>query len=386
MLDVALRSILSAVVAGLFTSILVRWLADYADRRDWVDAPGGRKQHKHKVPVVGGLAMLLGGAVATALLGRNGAIEWQLLGALALTAVVGWIDDRHPIRAPHRMALQALAAFIACGYSGVVLHHVGSLTGIGYIELGKLALPFTILALVGTANSINLIDGLDGLAGGISFIALSWFSVLIVGIEVSDRTNEIGALLIVVMAFAGAIVGFLRFNLRSALLPQAEVFMGSAGSVTLGLLLGWIAVRTTQSFGAHAPYPTVAVWILALPIFDTLSCMLRRLQAGRSPAAPDRRHMHHLLLAQGARTVEAVKRLHAIAVGCGAIGVAGWAFDVPESLMFWTLLAAFVCYHVYACRYWAKIDAAKSRTGRGDEGVDMDAGASGMADARGASR
>lgn len=349
-------------MAAVFALVVCRWvivaLGNFADKRDWVDVPGGRKAHRHPVPVVGGLAMMLSASLGLILFDSPDAAERALLPGLLLVCAVGWRDDRQPVRASIRLGAHMAAALLAAWAGGNILHSLGDLFGTGPIELGAWALPLTVFAVAGIANAFNLIDGLDGLAGGIALVALGWFTAILAFIELQGGSGMHATTL--PLAFAGAVAGFLHFNRRTERLRRAEVFMGSAGSVMLGLLLAWLAVRTTQSFGDHQAPPVVALWILAIPLFDTLSCMLRRLQAGVSPARPDRRHVHHLVLARTHSTRRAVELLMLASLGSGAVGVIGWMLGVPETLMFWTLVGMFVAYHVRACAHWNRVDEIDS--------------------------
>lgn len=353
------QALVAAAIAWPAGILCVYCLAAYAHRRGWVDAPGGRKRHRYQVPVIGGVGVTIA-AVAALLPFRNGhESEAWLVWGMVLLCVTGWLDDRRPIRAPIRFALHLVAVTLACAPSGVILKDLGDLLGTGPLLLGAMSLPVTVVAVAGVANSLNLIDGLDGLAGGVALIALAWFAVILTLIGMQPGGGTAALLLGVPAAFGAAVLGFLRFNLRTRSLTHAEVFLGSSGAVTLGMLLGWLAVESTL-LSAGSPPPVTALWVLAVPLFDTLSVMLRRLALGVSPARPDRRHLHHLLLAKGLRTQRAVQRLHAAAIAGGAIGVAGWLLDVPEPVMFMTLLAAFAAYHVYAVRFWARVDRQAS--------------------------
>jgi len=350
---------LAAVFALVACRLLIIALGNVADRRDWVDVPGGRKAHRHPVPVVGGLAMMISAAIGLALFDVPDAAERALLPGLLLVCAVGWVDDRQPVRASIRLGAHMAAALLAAWSGDTMLRSLGDLFGTGPIELGVWALPVTVFALAGIANAFNLIDGLDGLAGGVALVALGWFTTILVVVGLQGDTGLHAVTL--PLTFVGAVLGFLHFNRRTQRLRRAEVFMGSAGSVMLGLLLAWLAVRTTQSVGDSGAAPVVALWILALPLFDTLSCMLRRLQAGQSPARPDRRHIHHLMLARARDTRRAVELLVLLAFCSGAFGVLGWLAGVSEAFMFWALLGLFAIYHVKACAHWNRVDRASAR-------------------------
>jgi len=162
-----------------------------------------------------------------------------------------------------------------------------------------LSIPLTVFFLVGVTNAINLADGLDGLAGGTTFLCLGALAIL---------SHSSGQLVTAALslAFAGAILGFLRFNTF-----PASIFMGDAGSQLLGYAVGALSLRATQS-GTSAVSAATPLLLLALPIMDTLSVMVQRISEGRSPFSPDKNHIHHKLLALGFSHHEAVMVIYAI--------------------------------------------------------------------------
>jgi UDP-GlcNAc:undecaprenyl-phosphate GlcNAc-1-phosphate transferase len=162
-----------------------------------------------------------------------------------------------------------------------------------------ISIPLTVLFLVGITNAINLADGLDGLAGGTTFLCLGALAML------AHSSGQL-ATAALSLAFAGAILGFLRFNTF-----PASVFMGDAGSQLLGFAVGVLSLRATQS-GTSALSAATPILLLALPILDTLSVMVQRVSEGRSPFSADKNHIHHKLLALGFDHHEAVMVIYAI--------------------------------------------------------------------------
>ena len=160
-------------------------------------------------------------------------------------------------------------------------------------------MPLTVLFLVGITNAINLADGLDGLAGGTTFLCLGALAML-----AHSSGQIVGAAL--ALAFAGAILGFLRFNTF-----PASIFMGDAGSQLLGFAVGVLSLRATQT-GTTAISAATPILLLALPILDTLSVMVQRVSEGRSPFSADKNHIHHKLLALGFDHHEAVMVIYTI--------------------------------------------------------------------------
>jgi UDP-GlcNAc:undecaprenyl-phosphate GlcNAc-1-phosphate transferase len=156
----------------------------------------------------------------------------------------------------------------------------------------------------------------------------------------------------VVSLTAGALVGFLLFNARTPWRARALVFMGDTGSLMLGLLLGWVAVRLAMS-EPRGLAPITAVWILGLPIADTVTIMLRRALRGHSPFHADREHLHHILLASGLSSSRVVTTMVGCAALLAAIGIAAPYAGVPEYALFSAYMAVLVAYGIgaeLACR------------------------------------
>ncbi|CAK0779180.1 UDP-GlcNAc:undecaprenyl-phosphate/decaprenyl-phosphate GlcNAc-1-phosphate transferase [Gammaproteobacteria bacterium] len=211
-----------------------------------------------------------------------------LLCSTSLLVGLGILDDFHELSAWPRFVGQIMAAVAMYFVGGISIENLGALFGEGDVVLGPVALPFTVFATVGVINAFNMIDGIDGLAGGLSLISILFFSFLA---GLGDHHTD----LVMLMLLGAAIVAFLLFNLRFPGRPFALVFMGDAGSMFLGFMLCWFAVGLSQ--GEHrAMAPVTALWILAVPLFDTLSVMIRRLTNGKSPFIADRGHLHHMLM------------------------------------------------------------------------------------------
>lgn len=153
------------------------------------------------------------------------------------------------------------------------------------------AIPFTILALTFMVNAVNMMDGMDGLSGGVAFLAL----IGLLLIAVSEGGFPLAS---TILLFASALAAFLLFNLRFPWRSGAIVFLGDSGSMVLGFVLAWFAISLAgEPSGGVAPI-TVA-WVLIIPAADSLAVIFRRIRRGRSPLAPDRTHLHHILLRAG---------------------------------------------------------------------------------------
>jgi UDP-GlcNAc:undecaprenyl-phosphate/decaprenyl-phosphate GlcNAc-1-phosphate transferase len=285
--------------------------------RKWlmVDHPGARKVHAVAVPRVGGVAMACGVFIASVFsISLQPADIWFLVAAAVLTTF-GALDDRFDLdyRIKFVGQLAAVAIVIVAGDA-----RVESIALDDRLWLPTwLSWPITVLFLVGVTNAVNLADGLDGLAGGTTFLCFCAIALL-------SGVGFPGSSTALTLAFAGAVLGFLRFNTY-----PASVFMGDAGSQLLGFSIGVLSIRATQTASSEIS-AAIPILLLAVPILDTLSVMVQRIAEGRSPFSPDKNHIHHKLLALGFDHHEAVMLIYAIQ---GALFVMGYFLRFESDLL-----------------------------------------------------
>lgn len=337
------------VCTFLATLVLLALSPPLAARLGLVDQPGARKQHQGSVPLTGGLCMFSVLLVTLLLLdpGRYTA----LTAATLLLIAVGLWDDLHELNTRARFLAQIMATVIMIFAGGVSLHELGDLLGTGTVALNLSSLPFTVFCVVGVINAINMADGLDGLAGGLALQMTLWLTLL--AALSSHHGGEMPALL----CLAAVVVGFLCFNLRHPWRARAAVFMGDAGSMALGFTLCWFLVGLSQD-ATRAFAPMTAVWIMGLPLLDTVAIMVRRAVNGRSPTAADRQHLHHLLLALGLSHERTVLTLWLAAFALSGIGVAAEFLGVPEYVMFYTFWTLFFIYYYTTARLWRRLEGS----------------------------
>jgi UDP-GlcNAc:undecaprenyl-phosphate/decaprenyl-phosphate GlcNAc-1-phosphate transferase len=262
-----------------------------------VDHPGERKVHAVPIPRIGGVAMAIGVLAAALIVVPLEAPDRYFLIAAGVVALFGGLDDRFDLDYRIKLVGQLLAAGIVIMGGDIQIH---ALTLDDRVMLPEwISIPLTLFFLVGITNAINLADGLDGLAGGTTFLSLCALAML------AYSAGEVSSAALA-LTFAGAVLGFLRFNTF-----PASVFMGDAGSQLLGFAVGVLSLRATQS-GNSAVSAATPILLLALPILDTLSVMVQRLSEGRSPFSADKNHIHHKLLSFGFDHHEAVMVIYAI--------------------------------------------------------------------------
>ncbi|MEN8141914.1 MAG: PilZ domain-containing protein [Thermodesulfobacteriota bacterium] len=287
-----------------------------------MDQPNARKAHVTPRPLVGGIGMVT--AISTTsyfLVPQHGLLGF--FSGLTLLALVGFVDDFREIGHRPKFLAQIIAAILLITLSDTVLYSFGDLLGLGDIAVPTawLAMVVTVFCVVGVCNSINMIDGLDGLAGGVSFVAFVAFAA---HGAISGQTT----LMLLSLAFAGALLGFLRFNWR-----PASLFMGDAGSLCLGFALSFMAIGLTQG-ESGTMQPAAALLILAIPITDTLTLMTKRVMKGHSPFKADRNHLHHIFVRYGFSRKRAVKIIIGLTILTSSCSLLGPVYQLADSTLF----------------------------------------------------
>lgn len=287
-----------AFVLGLFVALtLVPPLVRLAGPLHLMDTGGGRKVHSGSTPRIGGVAIFLGFLTPILIwLPWNDEIVSFVMAAVVLF-LFGLLDDRLDLDYRLKLLGQLLAAATITVAGGVIIQRFPFVPN-GMLP-DQVAVPFTILVLVGVTNAVNMSDGLDGLAGGIAWLAVGL--LLVLAYESGD-----GVIFVMLAALLGAVLGFLRYNTFPAVL-----FMGDAGSQLLGFSVAVFAIIITQDPSSQLS-PALPLLILAMPILDMLAVMAGRIRRGTSPFRADRTHLHHRLLATGLTQHEAVSFIYSL--------------------------------------------------------------------------
>lgn len=320
------------LIALLLTSGLIMWLSPLARSAGLVDRPDARKKHKGEIPLIGGPAIFVAvfAAMVVSGIGLSKTAEWTNFGAFCLAGMslilLGTVDDYLDLTPMQKLVGQAFAALIMVLGADIVLRDLGGLgNNFDVLALGALALPFTLVAVIGVINAINMSDGLDGLAGSMTLVAILGFMA---ATELFGNGEGLGLLAIV----GAAIVGFLLFNYRMPWRPAAVVFLGDSGSMFLGFTVAWFAIKFTQG-DSKVLAPAAALWFLILPLYDTATLTVRRMLKRRPPFGADREHLHHIFLLAGFTVSETVAIMAAISLLGVGVGLAGTYFQVPDIVM-----------------------------------------------------
>lgn len=302
----------SGLVSLLVTFAVMPSLARLAVQLGIVDHPSARKQHVRPTPLCGGIAMACGAGLSLLLWAPSEERTLQCLAAGLLVFVVGVYDDCRGLHFRWRLLSQVVAATLIV-QAGLTIEHVPLLRS--HPGFDWLALPLTLLFIVGVTNAVNLLDGLDGLAGGC--MLLSFLAIAVIA-----PTADAAPTALVAAVAIGALFGFLRFNTH-----RAMVFMGDAGSTLLGFALAVAGILLVRE-GNGTVSPILMLPLIGLPVVDTTQVVIVRLLRGGSPFAADRSHLHHRLLGLGLHHREVVLVLYA--VQALLIGTALILRDAPE--------------------------------------------------------
>lgn len=325
-------TLVTAFLIFIVTVVFLFVLRPLAVAVGLVDVPGGRKRHGIPVPLIGGICMSIGLGFGAALLDHPVVWDPAILGIYVLV-VVGTIDDRFELPANVRLIAHACAALLLVFGSGVTVTHLGAPLFFD-VPLGIAAVPFTLLFVVALINAFNIIDGLDGLAGGIAFLSLGAMAIVAVGTDIFP----------LIMILIGAVLAFLLFNFPFGFNAGVRTFMGDAGSTFLGLCIAMIGISISQGPAARIS-PVVGLWLIAVPVFDFFSTIIRRLMDGRSPFAPDHEHLHHVLTDNGLSHRATLGWMLFLAAGFAVVGILSDLFEAPDGVMLVAWLVAGTIYY-----------------------------------------
>ncbi|WP_295865727.1 MraY family glycosyltransferase [uncultured Oscillibacter sp.] len=325
--------LLAGVLLALFVALVVSFLTSpvvkaFAYKVGAVDVPkDNRRMHHVPIPRLGGLAVFFGFIISILLfVEMTDQFRSILLGAVIIV-VLGVVDDITPLPAKLKFLVQIGAALIPA-MNGVVIHVLSNpnlFSENPYWNLGMLSVPATVLWIVAITNAVNLIDGLDGLAIGVS--AISATTVLVISLLVSEVQVAM-----VMAALVGACVGFMPYNIN-----PAKMFMGDTGATFLGFILACMSVEGLFKSWAIISF-AVPFLILGLPIFDTAFAFIRRIAHGQSPMQADRSHIHHRLIDMGLNQKQAVATLYVISAILGLSAVVLTTSGELRAMMFFVSL------------------------------------------------
>lgn len=280
-----IAEILSFSWAFLIAVFAIPSIIYVAHIKNLLDTPGERRVHEVLTPRLGGLAIFAGFMSALMIFGNLGEGVQHLLAGCIILFFIGLKDDMVDVSAFKKFFVQILATGIVMFMADIRITSFQGILEIHDLDIG-ISYAFTFLVIIGITNAINLIDGLDGLAGSLVFLATSIFGYLFL----EYGGTKYNPYAIVSFCLAGGILGFLRYNFKNAI-----IFMGDTGSLVCGFIIAILSIQLVEMRTVDAA-PSLAISILFIPIFDTIRVFGHRIIKGNSPFMPDRNHIHHLLL------------------------------------------------------------------------------------------
>ena len=280
-----LQIIIMVMVPFISVTLIIPVIKKIAFHIGAIDIPNERKVHKRPMPRLGGLGIYSGFLLGYMLFGEHTYMMNSILIGSFILILTGMIDDIKPLKPQHKLIGQILSCLIVVFYGKVLLKDVGFF-GI-YLDFGYVSYPLTIIFMLGCINCMNFIDGLDGLAGGIS--SIFFLTIGIIAFCQSKIGLDYSLALSITFIMLGSTGGFLVHNFY-----PAKIFMGDTGSMFLGYMMSIITILGFKSVMMSSII--IPLFILVVPILDTLFAIIRRKLKGESVILPDKSHIHHLLL------------------------------------------------------------------------------------------
>ena len=328
----------------VLTYVLTRLLIPAAPKLGLMDIPCARKKHTGAIPLVGGLAIYASVFICTMLFTK---LQIELLSIITLGGILttlGTLDDKYGLSPNLRLALQFCAGGLLSYGAGIELQTLGNAVGLGMIQTGFLAIPLTAIGIAALANAYNMTDGIDGLAASLGIVA---FVCLIVTLY--DKLSP--AELKVLSFYTLSLCIYLVFNFAIKPLAPSKVFMGDAGSMFIGFSIGAFTIYFSQKAEFELD-PTTVLWFVAVPLYDMIATMIRRMRKGQSPFYPDRTHLHHLLMHLGLTGKQALAAIVMFAATLGSIGALIDNYKIESYYSFSGFVLVFTIYLQMILHAW----------------------------------
>ena len=327
------------LTALLLSIVFILALYPCAIKLGFIDPPCSRKQHEQPTPPIGGLAIFLGSLLTMYFFDIQIPHQSAFISAMALLVLVGAIDDNRELNVKVRLLAQIIAALIMSEIADIKITSLGDLLGFGPVQITThYSTLLTVFAVVGGINAFNMIDGIDGLAGSSSMISIALTAAIALSFNNFIVLNAC-------LLFIGAIAAFLLFNLRILGRKRALIFLGDSGSTLLGFVICWLVISASQGQERFIS-PVLVLWIIALPLFDSISIMLHRIRKGQSPFKPDRKHLHHILLSKDFSVNKTLSTILTITVVLAVGGiVASLFFNIEDKYLFTTFMLLFALFY-----------------------------------------
>lgn len=336
----------------ILTIIMLVWFSKISIKVGLIDQPGGRKKHKYSVPLIGGLGIFCSTTLIFFSLFFSNKIYfgYWLSSFILLCACI--LDDKKTLSSKARLLVQLFSALIIIAISNLKINNLGNLFGYAPIILGIFSIPFTCFSIIGVINAVNMMDGVDGLTGAVS--SVEFFMLFLLAIHTGANRE-----MMLIIAFLGSIFAFLLFNFPSKFSEKRKLFLGDAGSMLIGLTLAYLCIQLTQAPNGYPPI--LMIWIMALPIMDTLYLIINRKTRGVPVFKADRRHIHHILLLLNCIPRQTTLILMATSCVISSLGILLYLLGVSDYVLFYGFVIIFIFYSILS-NYLKKLIIAKNRS------------------------
>lgn len=315
---------------------LLFFLRKLAKKINLVDRPNERKKHQGVIPLVGGISIYL--TILLALWYRPGLIVNADIYVLcsSVLVIMGAIDDKYDVDYRIRLVVQILISCAMIFGAGLSLKSLGGLL-FGYeLILGPLGYIVTVFAVLGAINAFNMVDGIDGLLGGLTITTFGGLAY----INYVDGQLLLARFCILMMI---VVTPYIILNIGFPFGTRRKVFMGDAGSMLIGFTVIWVLLQGTQGQKAQM-YPVTALWLIAVPLMDMITIMIRRIRKGGSPFRPDREHLHHICMRAGLSPLQSLFFICSLGSIFALIGIVLESLNIPELVSFILFVLFFLLY------------------------------------------
>lgn len=318
----------------------------------FVDCPSARKLHQGNIPLIGGISIFLPVAILLQIYPDLIAHSQTFVCCSAFFLIIGLIDDKFDLSVKLRISLIVAISIWLVTYADIKIHDLGDLMGFGNISLNHIEILFNAIAIVGAVTAFNMVDGLDGLLGGLAIVTLSSLGLLFAIKEQYDLLLFCGIII-------ASIIPYVCCNLDLLPKKKMKIFMGDSGSLFIGFVIFWLLIEGSQNHHINNPlnvvhplHPVTVLWIIAIPLMDMTYTMIRRIRKKQSPFKADREHIHHVCDRLGLSSLQTLLLICTLASLFSIIGLIGEIFHVSEMIMFISFIMVFIGYYLCFTHIW----------------------------------
>ncbi|MBO0612027.1 MAG: hypothetical protein RL122_34 [Pseudomonadota bacterium] len=343
-----------ALLVSFISALSIFLLTPFASRFGLVDVPNSqRKFHDGHIPLIGGVSIYAGLVIGLAVAIRPDMSSLTYLLCSSIIVALGVADDLKDLSPKLRLLVQTVVAVLMCSGTGLYIHNLGDLFGMGNtIDIGMFGYALTVVAVIGAINAFNMIDGVDGLLGICSLITFLGMAILF---SINNDSINMNLALIV----SAALIPYLVANLGLSQSLFQKIFMGDTGSMLIGFTVVWLLIQGThaaipQSSGVAFDANTkqgfafsaaTALWLIAFPLMDMVRVIGGRMLRKKSPLEADRSHLHHILQdSSGDSKRIALLKICTLSAFFATVGIAMHVRNLNQGIIMLTFVVGFALY------------------------------------------